>query len=315
VRSRVLVFVIAAIVAGVVASRYFRPRPVPSSGPAPIASGRLEPVGPITQIAPNLYVVPGGGCNTTVFVTSRGVVLVDTKYKVGRDGLLAQVRTITDRPISHVINTHRHPDHAEGNTQLAADVKVIAQRNNVQFLKEMPHVSGSGTGSWIGGHTVEMNDRLSLFDGDEAIDLYYFGPAHTSGDVFVVFRAARVMAVGDVMAGMRLPVIVLEAGGSGRTFAAVVDQAMAIPNIDRIVTGHGPVLPHAELARYAKLNHAIVDYVSSSLRPGSVKNDVFKAFTPSDEFKEYDFSRRVLTMDEIDRSIRPKWKRVWPFTR
>ena len=114
---------------------------------------------------------------------------------------------------------------------------------------------------------------------------------------------------------MKLPVIVLEAGGSGQAFAGVVDQVVAIPNIDRIVTGHGAVLPHAELARYAKLNHVIVDYVRSSLRPGSVKNDVFKAFTPSDEFKGYDFSRRVLTMDEIDRSIRPKWKRVWPFTR
>jgi hypothetical protein len=123
------------------------------------------------------------------------------------------------------------------------------------------------------------------------------------------------MDVGDVMAGMKLPVIVLEAGGSGQTFAGVVDQALAIPNVDRIVTGHGPVLPQAELTRYAKLNHVIVDYVRSSLRAGSVKNDVFKAFTPADEFKGYDFSRRALTMDEIDRSIRPKWKRVWPFTR
>jgi len=313
VRARVLVFLIAAVVG--VTAHYFRARPTLSPGPAPIASGHLEPVLPITQIAPNLYVVPGGGCNTTVFVTSRGVVLVDTKYKDGWDALLAQVRAVTDKPISHVINTHRHPDHAQGNTQFPAGVRVIVHRNNVQFFKESRPVSGAGTGSWIGGDPVEMNDRFTLFDGDEAIDLYYFGPAHTNGDVFVVFRAARVMDVGDVMAGMKLPVIVLEAGGSGQAFAGVVDQVVAIPNIDRIVTGHGAVLPHAELARYAKLNHVIVDYVRSSLRPGSVKNDVFKAFTPSDEFKGYDFSRRVLTMDEIDRSIRPKWKRVWPFTR
>jgi glyoxylase-like metal-dependent hydrolase (beta-lactamase superfamily II) len=315
VRSRILAFLIAAIAAAGASAYYFRAKPIPPPGPAPIASGRLEPILPITQIAPNLYVVPGGGCNTTVFVTSHGVVLVDTKYKDGWDGLLAQVRTVTDKPITYVMNTHRHPDHSQGNTQLPAGVKVIVHKNNVQFFKESRSVSGVGTGSWVGSDPVEMNDRFTLFDGDEAIDLYYFGPAHTSGDVFVVFRAARVMDVGDVMAGMKLPVIVLEAGGSGQTFAGVVDQALAIPNIDRIVTGHGAVLPHAELARYAKLNHVIVDYVRSSLRPGSVKNDVFKAFTPSDEFRGYDFSRRVLTMDEVDRSIRPKWKRVWPFTR
>jgi glyoxylase-like metal-dependent hydrolase (beta-lactamase superfamily II) len=315
VRARVLVVLIAAIAAAGAAAFYFRAQPTPPPSPAPIASGRLEPVLPITQIAPNLYVVPGGGCNTTVFVTSRGVVLVDTKYRDGWDALLAQVRTVTDKPITYVINTHRHPDHAQGNTQLPAGVRVIVHRNNVQFFKESRPVSGAGTGSWIGSDPVEMNDRFTLFDGDDAIDLYHFGPAHTGGDVFVVFRAARVMDVGDVMAGMKLPVIVLEAGGSGLTFAGVVDQALAIPNVDRIVTGHGPVLPHAELARYAKLNHVIVDYVRSSLRLGSVKNDVFKAFTSSDEFKGYDFSRRVLTMDEIDRSIRPKWKRAWPFTR
>ena len=38
-----------------------------------------------------------------------------------------------------------------------------------------------------------------MLAGKEAIDLYYFGRAHTNGDTFVVFRALRVMHAGDIV--------------------------------------------------------------------------------------------------------------------
>ena len=60
-----------------------------------------------------------------------------------------------------------------------------------------------------------FKDKMTLFTGNDAIDLYYFGPAHTGGDALVVFRNLRVMATGDMAAATGTPIIDLDNGGSG----------------------------------------------------------------------------------------------------
>ena len=45
-----------------------------------------------------------------------------------------------------------------------------------------------------------FKDNMSMFGGQDKIELYYFGAAHTNGDTFVVFPALRAMHAGDVFA-------------------------------------------------------------------------------------------------------------------
>ena len=59
--------------------------------------------------------VTGGGGNTAVFVTANGVVLVDTKLADWGQAILDQVKTVTDKPVTHIINTHTHGDHVGSN--------------------------------------------------------------------------------------------------------------------------------------------------------------------------------------------------------
>ena len=297
----------ALAIVGYTAWHYTRPAPV---DPPPSPS-RLVPVGAITELAPNLYLVPGGGCNTAVFVTSQGVVVVDTKYKEGWNALLAEVRSVTDKPITHVINSHRHPDHTEGNTQLPDGVKVLIHSTGVQMMRDRaPVPGGAGSGTWLGSAPVIVTERLTLFDDEDAVDVYHFGAAHTGGDLFVVFRSARVMHVGDVMPAMSLPSIVVEGGGSGATFAGVLERAGALP-VDRIITGHGPVVPRSDFLAYGELNRLMLDHVRATMRFGVDKNKAFRSLTLPDKFKSFNLQRMYSTLDEIDRSIRPWWQRVW----
>src|SRR5262245_66115680 len=76
---------------------------------------RIPPTGAIKKLSDNLYVIPGAGGNTTVFVTQAGVVLVDTKLPNNGEAILTQVRTVTNKPVSMIINTHSHPDHIGSN--------------------------------------------------------------------------------------------------------------------------------------------------------------------------------------------------------
>jgi cyclase len=68
--------------------------------------------------------VPG---NTTVLVTNQGLILVDNKFEIDFDNLMAQIRKISNQPIRYVINTHYHGDHSGGNPKMQAqNVQVVA---------------------------------------------------------------------------------------------------------------------------------------------------------------------------------------------
>src|SRR6185503_6172226 len=98
-RARVLtaIVVVACAVAGVAAQQ---------RGGGGGRGGGIPPTGKIEKIKDNLYKVNGAGSNTTVFLTETGVVLVDTKLANNGEAIMNQVKTITDKPVTMLINTH-----------------------------------------------------------------------------------------------------------------------------------------------------------------------------------------------------------------
>jgi glyoxylase-like metal-dependent hydrolase (beta-lactamase superfamily II) len=272
------------------------------------ASAPHGPVGPIYSVARNLYVVPGGGGNTAVFVTSTGVVLVDTKYEDRYQAMVDQVRTVTDKPITHVINTHGHADHLGGNAWLGPDVEIIMQERIAASLLQRP-----GTRSSALLHPIRtFRDTLTLFGEEDQIELHHFGPAHTAGDLFVVFRSAGVMHAGDVFSGKAFPIINIEWGGNGVTFSQVLDRAASLRGIQRVIPGHGSVSTWQDLLTFRELNKLVFDHVRDGMKSGRDKNDVFQSFKLPARFAGYQTGRAFATMDEIDRSIRPPWLRILP---
>src|SRR5262245_6133929 len=153
----------------------------------------------IEKVKDNLYVITGGrgtgsssstvSGNTTVFLASSGVVLIDTKLPGFGAGILEQVRSITQKPITMIINTHTHVDHTGGNPELPRNVEHVAQANTRANMARMDLFKGANEGLLP---TKTFTDHLSLLSGPDRIDLYYFGPGHTSGDAIVVFPALRV---------------------------------------------------------------------------------------------------------------------------
>ena len=96
------------------------------------AQGTAPPPPPLTteKVRDNLFVIKGGNAgNTAVFVTAKGVVLVDTKLPGWGERLMDQVRSVTDKPVTTIINTHTHADHTGSNEFFPASVEVVAQEN------------------------------------------------------------------------------------------------------------------------------------------------------------------------------------------
>jgi glyoxylase-like metal-dependent hydrolase (beta-lactamase superfamily II) len=198
----------------------------------------------LEKVRNNLYQLPifnqsnAPGATTTIFVTeSNGVVLVDTKNPGSGKAIIENVRKITDKPITTIINTHTHNDHLGGNLEFEPQVEVIVQENTVGYMKGLAQYKDGQNADRLPKRTFK--DKLTLFSGNDAIDLYHFGPAHTGGDAFVVFRNLRVMATGDVIPATGTPVMDLANGGSALQWGATIAKAAAaIKGVDLITRGH-----------------------------------------------------------------------------
>src|SRR5688500_11881395 len=134
-RSAVLtaIVVVGLSVAGVAAQR--------GGGGGRGGGNPIPPTGTIEKIKDNLYKIPGAGSNTTVFIAADGVVLVDTKLANNGDAIMKQVRTVTDKPVTTLINTHVHPDHNGSNDYFKAarpNVQVVTHENTKKWVTANP---------------------------------------------------------------------------------------------------------------------------------------------------------------------------------
>jgi cyclase len=239
---------------------------------------RIPPTGTIKQVRDNLYVIPGAGGNTVVFVTRSGVVLVDTKLDNNGEAILDQVRTVSGRAISLIINTHSHPDHNGSNDYFPPTVEVVTHANLQkrvaanQKVAALPNMLPDKT----------FADRLSLGSGADRIDLYYFGPGHTDNDAFVVFPAQRVMHAGDLMAWNMAPLIDPPAGGSVVALPETLEKAVkGIPNIDLVIEGHDEVITWSGFVEYTRFNRALLDAAKAGLgkrTPEDIANELRQRF-------------------------------------
>src|SRR4029077_11002764 len=73
----------------------------------------------ILPVQGNVYMLVGAGGNITVQVGTAGVLLVDTGFGQLSGKVIPAVRTLSDKPIRYIVNTHVHPDHIGGNENLA----------------------------------------------------------------------------------------------------------------------------------------------------------------------------------------------------
>ena len=231
----------------------------------------------VERLKENLYVLRGGGGNSAAFVTSDGVVLVDTKVAGWGQPLIDRIGELTPNPVTTLINTHAHFDHVSGNVEFPASVEVVAHTNARRLMEEWNPVTGfpgdfPDVFDQSGGQglpTRTYDDRLTLGSGDDQVDLHYFGRGHTGGDTWVVFPALRVMHAGDMFPGKQVPIMDASNGGSGVDYAQTLRNAHAtVTGIDLIITGHATQMTPRDLGEMADFVEAFVDAVRAGKAAG-----------------------------------------------
>jgi glyoxylase-like metal-dependent hydrolase (beta-lactamase superfamily II) len=263
----------------------------------------------VDKVRDNLYVLRGGGGNTAAFITSKGVTLVDTKLPGWGKPLLEKLKEITEKPVTTIINTHTHFDHASGNVEFPATVEVVTHENTAKLMQEMRTVTGGPEqpnvfkeNNGLGLPKRTFKDRMTLGSGDERIELFYFGRAHTGGDAWVVFPALRVLHTGDAFALKIVPLIDANNGGSGVEYPKTIAKAVAaLKNVDTVITGHNTTtLTMADLKTYGDFTRELVQIAQAAKKAGRTIDDVVSSWKIPERFQKDGY----LTPEEIQKQLR-----------
>jgi len=278
-----------------------------SATAAALQQGGAQPQAPrvvqVDKIKDNFYVMKGGGGNSSVFITGNGVVVVDTKNPGWGQPLLEKIRSVTDKPVIMIINTHTHGDHVSGNVEFPANVEVVTHENTKKNMEVMrpasfvappaggppPSIFAQNKGRNLPTRTYK--DVMRIGSGDERIDLRYFGRAHTDGDTFVVFPALGIMHAADVFPNKGVPGADSNNGGSGVEYSATVRKAAdfaAKNQITTIVNGHNdtPSTP-ADMREYSQFVGDYVSYAQRAKRAGKSVDEAVAGWKFPARYKGY----------------------------
>jgi cyclase len=233
-------------------------------------------VAKIEKVRDNLYLIsePASGGNTSVFVTDTGVVLIDTKNAGWGQEILDKVKTVTDKPVTTIINTHTHADHTGNNTFFPATVEFIVQENTRNNMAKETCTPLGNCQSFQGENAKYLpkktfKDKMSIGAGKDRMDLYYFGRGHTNGDAIIVFPALRVAHFADLFARKAVPNVMPLDGGSAVMLPQTLEKAIGgIKDVDTVITGHSTVMTWKELQEFAAFQREFLMDVQAGMKVG-----------------------------------------------
>jgi glyoxylase-like metal-dependent hydrolase (beta-lactamase superfamily II) len=222
----------------------------------------------------NITVLEGSGGNIAVLAGRDGKLLVDAGFSVSRQAVSGALSSISPDPIRHLINTHWHVDHTDGNAWLhEAGAAITAHQNTRKRLSVATRVEGWSytfppvpagalpTKVFTTGSEMRWNDTRIL--------LKYYGPAHTDSDISVNFTDADVLHAGDTLWNGVYPFIDYSTGGSidGSIRAAEANVA-AITDRTIVIPGHGPVAGRSDVVEFRDMLVAIRENVAGLKKQG-----------------------------------------------
>lgn len=246
-------------------------------------------------LSEGFYVLFGLGGNIAVSSGDDGVLIVDDQMPDMWTKLKKAMRKQGDKDVDFAINTHWHFDHADGNLTLGkgdtwlvshSTSREMMQRDNVINL-----VGAAGLQEAYPEHAlpdITFEDSMSFHLNGEQVDLFHFGPAHTTGDTVVFFRGRNAVHMGDVYNNAGYPFI---DAGNGGTLDGVLHTCRSVLSlIDEdtvVIPGHGPVTGYKDLEDYVYMLEIVQREMLAMIADGKTFEEIAAAgiTAPWDEKK------------------------------
>lgn len=268
------------------------------------ASGAGAAPGPVarsTPLGPDLWLLQGHGNDIVALSSPEGLLLVDSGAPSRQRALHSALRRLPGGPrVRTLVNTHAHPEATGGNEQLGkAGTHIIAHEKTLLALSHPvwdPRVDRYRPPLAPRGRPVEtLRQARELAFGNERLEIGHLLQAHTEGDLFVHFRGADVLVVGDAAAPVVDPVLDWTQGGwlGGRidSLAALLRRA---GEGTRIIAGTGGVHGRAQLQVEHDALARLYERSTQLLRKGYGLQDMLQAGVMRDLGRDWQDAPRLL---------------------
>jgi len=215
--------------------------------------------------------------NSVFVITDDGVVVVDPggTLQIGQM-VIDEIRKVTDKPITHVIDTHHHADHWMGNHafinltpkpvilghQIMKDTAEEIGERWLEIISNLTKGKNKGTKVVMPTEIVTGDEILKI--GGLTFQLYHPEHAHTEGDIAVYIPEEKVLLPGDILFYLRTP---------GFQDASPMGNATALRDLMKldfnyVVPGHGPVTDRSGIEYMLTYIQVLHDEVKKYLDQG-----------------------------------------------
>ena len=242
----------------------------------------------VTKLRGNVSVLEGSGGNITVLTGPDGKLLVDAGITASRPQITEALASLSDDPVKHLINSHWHFDHTDGNEWLhSIGAEITAHENTRKHLSVTTRVE-----DWnftfppapAGALPTKLfNSEQTLHLNGATLALKRYAPAHTDSDISVHFTHADIIDVADTLWNGHFPFIDYSTGGNidgmiraaEANVAKVTDKTIVIP-------GHGPIGNKSQLVEFRDMLVSVRDKVSALKKEGKSIEEVVAAKPTAD---------------------------------
>ena len=260
------------------------------------AWGNLETAEVTTKkVNENLFLLYGLGGNIAVSTGNDGVLIVDSQIPIIFPKIIKAIKKLSDDKIIYTINTHWHWDHSDGNLVLDSDeTKIISHSNareNMQkgglinmgttILNQEPYPKSALP-------VITHENGMSLYFNDEKIDLFHFGPAHTTGDTVIYFTNQNAIHLGDVFFSNSYPFIDVDNGGSLSGMINYLEKILLVIDKDTIVMpGHGEISSISDIKETIEMLKTVKNRILKSIKNNQSLEQIISSNITKDFDKKY----------------------------
>jgi glyoxylase-like metal-dependent hydrolase (beta-lactamase superfamily II) len=237
----------------------------------------------VTKLRGNVSMLEGSGGNIAVLTGRDGKVLVDAGITASRPRITEALESLSADPVRHLINSHWHFDHTDGNEWIhSIGAEITGHENTRKHLSVTTRVEGwnftfppASAGALP---TKLLTEEQTLHLNGATLLLKHYAPAHTDSDLSIHFTDADVIHVADTFWNGYYPFIDYSTGGNidgmiraaQANLARVTDKTIVIP-------GHGPVGNKSQLIEFLDMLTDVREKVSSLKKEGKSLNEVIAA--------------------------------------
>ena len=226
----------------------------------------------VDNVSGNVYMLKGSGGNIGLLATEQGLLLVDDQYRPLAEKIEKAMKSVIDKPLKYIVNTHYHGDHTGSNSYFGHHAPIFAHKNVRKRLDSNPKVDDTAL------PVVTYEQGVEIHLSNELIQLTHLPSGHTDSDTIVYFKNANVLHTGDLFFEIGFPYVDLNGGGKVKGYLENVNYMLKhFPDDVKIIPGHGKLTDKAGLQAFADMIEYSIELVSKALKAGKTKEQILEA--------------------------------------